>query len=385
MENKGLAHTDLDHNATGTVARECLEAMLGCLQPGIGNPSSAHAAGMRAKGLLQESRAEVARLIGAQSREIVFTSSGTEANHTAILGILTERPDRRHIVTSRVEHPATLRLLRHLEGSGVRVTYLPVDGEGRLAPSAVREAITPDTGLVTLMWANNETGVLFPIPEIAEATQAVGVAFHVDAVQAAGRVPIDVARVPVDMLSLSGHKLHAPPGAGALFVRKGLKIAPLLYGHQERGLRGGTENLPAIVAFARACALARADLTDQAVRIARLRNDLEQAICDRFPFARVHGALAPRLPNTSNIGFGTLDGERIMTSLDRRGIAVSLGAACAAGGMEPSHVLMAMGLDRQAALAAIRFSFGRYNTHACVDRVLAHLPEILREAAARVA
>ncbi len=375
----------LDHNATGVVARECLEAMLACLRPGIGNPSSAHAPGMRARRLLGEARAEVAELIGALPREIVFTSSGTEANHTAILGALAGRRDRGHIVTSAVEHPSTLLLLRHLEGLGVRVTYLPVDREGRIAPDAVRDAIAPDTALVTLMWANNETGVLFPIPEIAAISRVLGVALHVDAVQAAGRIPIDLAAVPIDMLSLSGHKLHAPPGAGALFVRKGFTIAPLLWGHQERRLRGGTENLPAIVGFGSACALAKEDLEAEASRLGALRADLEHGIAQCWPAARVHGAGAPRLPNTSNIGFGALDGERIMDALDRRGVAVSLGAACAAGGMEPSHVLTAMGLDRREALGAIRFSFGRYNTRVCVERVLALLPEVLGEVAARAA
>ncbi len=385
MTEKGWADVYLDNNATGVVARECLEAMQACLRPGIGNPSSAHAAGRRAKEFLREARAEVAGLVGARPREIVFTSSGTEANHMAILGALAARGGRRHIVTSTVEHPSTLMLLRHLEGAGMAVTYLPVDREGRLAAPAVRDAVTADTALVTLMWANNETGVLFPIPEIAQAMQALAVPLHVDAVQAAGRIPIDLARAPIDMLSLSGHKLHAPPGAGALFVRKDFRIAPLFWGHQERRMRGGTENLPAIVGFGSACALAREDLEAEALRLGRLRAALERGVVERFPAARIHGACAPRLPNTTNIGFGTLDGEQIMEAFDRRGVAVSLGAACAAGGMDPSHVLMAMGLDRRAALGAIRFSFGRYNSEACVARVLALLPDILGEAAARAA
>lgn len=375
----------LDNNATGVVARECLEAMLACLRPGIGNPSAAHAAGMRARSLLREARAEVAGLLGARPQEIVFTSSGTEANHMAILGTLAARGGRRRIVTSTVEHPSTLMLLHRLEKTGVAVTYLPVDGEGRLAARAVRDAVTADTALVTLMWANNETGVLFPIPEIAEATHALAVPLHVDAVQAAGRVPIDLTRVPIETLSLSGHKLHAPPGVGALFVRKDFKIEPLLWGHQERRMRGGTENLPAIVGFGSACALAREDLETESSRMGRLRAELERGIVEHFPAARIHGACAPRLPNTSNIGFGTLDGERIMRAFDRRGVAVSQGAACAAGAMDPSHVLMAMGLDRRAALSAIRFSFGRCNSEACVGRVLALLPDILGEVAARAA
>ena len=385
MTEKAAADIYLDNNATGAVARECLEAMLACLRPGIGNPSSRHAAGLRAKSFLQEARGEIAALVGARPQEIVFTSSGTEANHTAILGVLARYPHRRHIVTSTVEHPSTLMLLRHLEETGIRISRVPVDTEGRLDPEAVRAALAPDTALVTLMWANNETGVLFPIAAIAETIRASGVPFHVDAVQAAGRVAIDVTQVPVDMLSLSGHKLHGPPGAGALFVRKGFRIAPLLWGHQERRMRGGTENLPAIVGFGSACALAREDLEVQARRVRGLRDDLERGIIACFPAARIHGAGAPRLPNTSNVGFGTLDGEQIMDALDRHGVAVSLGAACAAGGREPSHVLTAMGLERRAALGAIRFSFGRYNTGACVERILTLLPGILGEVAARAA
>ncbi len=385
MTEETPAYVHLDHNAAGVVARECLEAMRACLRPDIGNPSSKHTAGVRAHDLLREARAEVAALIGAAMREIVFTSSGTEANHMAILGVLGAPYGARHVVTSQVEHPSTLMLLRHLEGLGARVTYLPVDNEGRLAADAVRAAITTDTALVTLMWANNETGVLFPIPEIAAMTRAMGVVLHVDAVQAAGRIPIDLARLPVDMLSLSGHKLHAPPGAGALFARKGIEMTPLLWGHQERARRGGSENLPAIVGFGSACALAREDLEAQVPRMERLRDGLEQGIAARFPAAQIHGAAAPRLPNTSSVGFGALDGERLMQALDRRGIAVSLGAACAAGGTGPSHVLMAMGLDRRAALGTIRFSLGRYNTSACIERVLTVLPDVLRDMSARAA
>ena len=383
MTENVSADVYLDNNATGAVAHECLMAMLGAMGPGIGNPSSKHAAGMRAKRLLEEARAQVAGLISARPQEIVFTSSGTEAAHMAILGTLAAHPDRRHIVTSTVEHPSTMRLLRHLEGSGVRVSYAPVDGEGRLAAHAITARLAADTALVTVMWANNETGVLFPIAEIAEIAQASGVALHVDAVQAVGRIPVDLAQIPISLLSLSGHKLHAPPGVGALFLRKGLKIAPLLWGHQERAWRGGTENLPAIVALGSACALIQQDLDLQARRVGGLRDDLERGIRECFPAARIHGAGAPRLPNTSNVGFGTLDGEHIMEALDRRGVAVSQGAACAKGGMEPSHVLTAMGLERRAALGAIRFSFGRYNTKACVQRVLALLPGILAEVAAR--
>lgn len=375
----------LDHNATSVVAPECLEAMLACLRPGIGNPSSRHRAGVRAKQFIHEARAEVAHLIGALVREIVFTSSGTEANHMAILGALAQRPGRPHVVTSVVEHPSTLMMLRHLEGRGVRVTYLPVDGAGRLTEEAVISAMTSDTALVTLMWANNETGVLFPIPAIAEAVRERGVLMHVDAVQAVGKIAMDLKQVPVDLVSLSSHKLHAPAGAGALFVRKGTTITPLMFGHQERGRRGGTEGLPAIAAFGRACALAQEDIEGESRRVGRLRNRLEEGVVALCPRARINGSAAARLSNTSNICFGSHDGERLMEALDQSGVAVSMGAACAVGGMEPSHVLMAMGLDRRAALASIRFSLGRYNTPAEIDNVLALLPRILREVAASAA
>ncbi|HUW98756.1 MAG TPA: aminotransferase class V-fold PLP-dependent enzyme [Acidiferrobacter sp.] len=375
----------LDHNATSVVAPECIDAMLACLRPGIGNPSSPHRAGVRAKELIREARAQVARLIGAADREVVFTSSGTEANHMAILGALAERPGHPHVVTSVVEHPSTLMLLRHLEGHGVRVTYLPVDNSGRLSEAVVADAMTKDTALVTLMWANNETGVLFPIPAIAHAAHERGVLMHVDAVQAIGKLAIDLRQVPVDLVSISSHKLHAPAGAGALFVRKGIAITPLLFGHQERGRRGGTEGVAAIAAFGRACALAGDNIDSESLRVSRLRDRLEDGVLALYPGARVNGAAAARLPNTSNVCFGAHDGEHLMDALDRNGVAVSVGAACAAGGMEPSHVLMAMGLDRRAALASIRFSLGRYNTEAEIDHVLTRLPGVLREVAASAA
>ncbi len=375
----------LDNNAATPVAHECVEAMLACLRHGFGNPSSKHGAGERAKRFMADARGEVAALLGATPSEIVFTSGGTEANHLAILGALALGAERRHVVTSAVEHPSTLSLLRHLEGRGVRVSYLPVDAEGRLEEGALAGAITPDTALVSLMWANNETGVLFPIEAAAELARVRGVLFHTAAVQAAGKVPIDLTRLPVDLLSLSGHKLHAPPGVGALFVRKGLKLPPLLFGHQERGRRGGTENGPAIAALGAACTLARAALpTDQAY-IRSLRDHLETGVLARVPLARLNGGGTWRVPNTSNICFGELDAEVILNRLDRLGICASAGAACAAGGTEPSHVLTAMGLERRAALASIRFSLSRYNTAEEINWLLTALPGIVHDAAARAA
>ena len=371
----------LDNNATTRVAPECLDAMLACLRDVYGNPSSKHAAGERARRLVNEARVQVAELLGAAPAEIVFTSGGTESNHLAILGALARDPARNHIVTSVVEHPSTLLLLRHLETQGVRVTYLTVDVNGQIDPAALAAAIAPDTALVTLLWANNETGVLFPVETMAQITQSKGVLLHLDAVQAAGKVDIDLKQLPADLLSLSGHKLHAPKGAGALFVRKGLKFAPLLFGHQERGRRGGTENVPGIVGFGIACALAIESRENDAMRMALLRDRLERGILERIPFAAVNGTGSARIVNTTNIRFGDLSAEALAGRLDRTGVCVALGAACSAGSSEPSHVLSAMGLDRRAALASIRFSLSRYTTAAEIDRVLDLLPDIVRHPA----
>lgn len=371
----------LDNNATTRVAPECLDATLACLRDVYGNPSSKHHAGERARRLVNEARAQVAELLCAAPAEVVFTSGGTESNHLAILGALARDPARDHIVTSAVEHPSTLLLLRHLETHGVRVTYLPVDAHGQLDPAALAVAIAPDTALVTLLWANNETGVLFPVETMAQIAQSKGVLLHLDAVQAAGKVDIDLKHLPADLLSLSGHKLHAPKGAGALFVRKGLKFAPLLFGHQERGRRGGTENVPGIVGFGIACVLAVESRENDVICMAILRDRLERGILECVPFAAVNGADTARVVNTTNIRFGDLSAEALADRLDRAGICVALGAACSAGSSEPSHVLTAMGLDRRAALASIRFSLSRYTTAAEINRVLDVLPDIVRHPA----
>ena len=371
----------LDNNATTRVAPECLDAMLACLRDVYGNPSSKHRAGERARQLVSEARAKVAELLGASPAEVVFTSGGTESNHLAILGALARDSARGHIVTSAVEHPSTLLLLRHLEAHGVRVTYLPVDAHGQLDPAALAAAIAPDTALVTLLWANNETGVLFPVEALAQIAQSKGVLLHLDAVQAAGKVDVDLKHLPADLLSLSGHKLHAPKGTGALFVRKGLKLPPLLFGHQERGRRGGTENVPGVVGLGIACALAAESRESDAISMAILRDRLERGTLDRIPFATVNGLGAARVVNTTNIRFGDLSAEALADRLDRAGICVALGAACSAGSSEPSHVLSAMGLDRRAAQASIRFSLSRHTTAAEIDRVLDVLPDIVRHPA----
>lgn len=375
----------LDNNATTAVAPECIEAMTRCLRDYYGNPSSKHACGQAAKTQTLAARTQVASLLGASPAEVVFTSGGTEAIHQAILGGLALAPGKRRIVTSQVEHPATLMLLKHLEAEGVEVVYLPVDGQGRLDLQRLDQAITADTALVTLIWANNETGVLFPIEEAAALAAAKGVLIHSDAVQAAGKIPIDLRRAPLDFLSLSGHKLHAPKGIGALFVRKGRKIPPLLFGHQERGRRGSTENVPAIAALGVAAELAAAGMDAHQAAVAGLRDRLENGLLTQLPQASITGAAAPRLAGTSSLNLGGIEAELVLDKLDRAGIYASAGAACSAGGNEPSHVLRAMGLTAKAALSSIRFSLSRDTTTSEIDRVIQLLPAIVRTALAEAA
>ncbi|MDD5035480.1 MAG: aminotransferase class V-fold PLP-dependent enzyme [Methylococcaceae bacterium] len=366
----------LDNNATTAVAPECVEAMTLCLREHYGNPSSKHAIGEAAKTRTLAARAQVAALLGASPAEIVFTSGGTEAIHQAIWGSLA--CGKKRIVTSRVEHPATLMLLEHLQTTqGVEVVELGVDGQGRLDLAELEEAMTEETALLSLMWANNETGVLFPIEEAAALAAAKGVSFHCDAVQAVGKIPIDLKQVPLDFLSLSGHKLHAPKGVGALFVRKGRKLPPLLFGHQERGRRGSTENVPGIAALGVAAELAAAELASCPSRLTSLRDHLERSLLAALPGARVNGGEAGRIGGTSSLTLAGIEAEFVLDKLDRAGICASAGAACSAAGTEPSHVLLAMGLSPQAALSTIRFSLGRYNTEAEIEQVASLLPKIV--------
>jgi cysteine desulfurase len=368
----------LDNNATTMLAPECVEPVFDCLCRHYGNPSSKHGAGAAAKARLEQARASVARMLNAAPAEIVFTSGGTESSHLAIAGALAASPGKSHIVVSAVEHPSTLQFLAHLEAQGVRVTQLPVGGEGELDLAALECALTPDTALVSLMWANNETGVLFPVAEAAQLCKSKGVLFHSDAVQAAGKAAIDLAEVPADLVSISGHKFHAPKGTGALFVRKGLKLPPMLFGHQERNRRGGTENVPGIVGMGVACELAANELEAKAVAMAALRDRFESGLLARVPFAVINGGGLPRVANTSSVRFGELEAEAIIDKLDRAGICVSSGAACTAGGSAPSHVLSAMGLSEAQARATIRFSLSRYTTETEIDHVLDALASILK-------
>ncbi|NUB13525.1 aminotransferase class V-fold PLP-dependent enzyme [Azospirillum brasilense] len=380
----------LDNNATTPLAPEVREAMLPHLSGEFGNPSSPHAAGMAAKRAVGEARARVAALVGAKAADILFTASATEANHTALLGTLralaAERPERRHLVTTAIEHPSTLMLAHELERQGWRVTVLPVDGTGTIALADLRDAVTPGTALVSVLWANNETGAIQPVGPAADIAQARGALFHTDAVQAAGRLPIRVDAVNADLLTLSAHKMHGPKGIGALFIRRGVPFAPLIHGHQERHRRGGTENVPAIVGFGAAAGRAAATVAE-AGGMAILRDRLERGVLAAWPGSRVNGEGAVRLSNTSNIRFADpqgrpLDAEELLMRLDRAGIAVSMGSACASGGNEPSHVLTAMGLSPAEAAASLRFSLSRYSTAAEVESVLNEFPALYARMAA---
>jgi cysteine desulfurase len=353
----------LDHNATtplDPLVRAEMEPWLG---PAFGNPSSLHTAGLAARQAIDAARAQVARLIGAQPDEMVFTSGGTEANNLAILGAVAAAPRRRPAVaTSAIEHPAVLNPCRHLGERGGTVTVLPVDREGGLDAAAVWSAVPDGTLLVSVMAANNEIGTVQPVRELAGQAHARGVLVHTDAVQAVGRIPVDVDELGVDLLSLSGHKLQGPQGIGALYVRRGTRLSPLAFGgHQERGLRPGTENVAAIVGLGKACELAGERLPVDAPYVGGLRAAFEAGLLERVADVRVNGAGAPRLPNTSNVSFAGVAGEALVAYLDLRGVAVSTGAACHRGGTGPSHVLTAMGRTPAEARSAVRFSFGRGN------------------------
>jgi cysteine desulfurase len=369
----------VDNNATTKVAPEVVSAMIPFLEELWGNPSSMHTFGGQVGKYLKEARAKVASLIGADASEIIFTSCGTESDNTAIRSALAADKGKRHIVTTAVEHPAVLNLAKDLQKSGYDVTFLPVDGEGRLDISTLESSIRPDTALVSTMWANNETGVIFPIEQIAEICEAKKVPLHVDAVQAAGKLPIDMRKTKVTYLSFSGHKLHAPKGVGALFVRRGTPFTPwLVGGHQEHSRRGGTENVASIVGFGVACELAAKDLAKEAERLKALRDHLENGILKSIPATYVHGDRIARLCNTTNIGFEGVEGEAILLMLNEYGICASSGSACTSGSLDPSHVMMAMGIPFSRAHGSIRFSLSRYNTMEEMDFILGRLPQIIK-------
>ena len=369
----------MDHNATTPVNPEVLAALLPYYRERFGNPSSIHWAGRQVKGAVEEAREQVAALAGCAASEVVFTSCGTEANNMAIKGVAAALRSRgNHIITTRVEHPAVMNPCLCLEHDGFAVTWLDVDSDGSLDPDRLQHAIRPETILISVMYANNETGVVSPVGEIAETAARHKVYFHCDAIQAAGKVPLDRLPPGPNLLSLSGHKLYAPKGVGALIAGRGVKLHPLLHGgSQERNRRGGTENVAGIVAFGRACELARAGLAAEAERLLRLRTRLEEGIVAALPFATVIGRKSDRLPNTSCIAFPGVPLDSLLMSLDLEGVAVSSGSACSSGTMKNSHVLSAMGLDPALATSAVRFSLGRDNTDSDIDRVLELLPAVV--------
>ena len=364
-----MQHFYFDHNATTPVAPEVLETVVSCLGQVYGNASSIHHFGQAAKQRLEAARRQIAALIHASPAEIVFTSGGTEADNLAILGtIRAAGREHAHLITSAIEHAAVLASCAQLEREGVAVTRLPVNGDGTVDPDDVRRALRPETVLVSIMHANNELGAVQPIAEIAEIARAAGVVFHVDGVQALGKIAVDVEALGVDLYSMSGHKLNAPKGVGALYVRKKTKLAPIAFGgHHERDRRPGTENVPGIAAFGTAAELAGHILAAESGRLVSLRDRLENSVLQRIPGTGVNGGRENRTPNTTNIYFDGVDGEAMVIALDLRGFAVSTGSACSSGAITPSHVLTAIGLSADRARSSLRFSLGRGNTFEQVD------------------
>lgn len=370
----------LDNNATTRIAPEVLEEMMPYLTDLYGNPSSMHTFGGQLYRKIEEAREKVAALLNALPEEIIFTSCGTESDNTAIMSAVESLPRRKHVITARVEHPAVLNFCKHLARKGYRVTFVPVNHLGQLDTDFLFKSVDDDTAVVSLMYANNETGVIFPIAEIAEGLKERGVLFHTDAVQAAGKLRIDLKNLPVDMLSLSGHKLHAQKGIGVLYVRKGTRFSPFIIGgHQERGRRAGTENVATIAGLGKACELADTFLHKEATYLKALCGRLEAALLNCCPDVRVNGDVENRLPNTTNISFEYVEGEAILLRLNEFGICASSGSACSSGSLEPSHVLRAMGIPYTAVHGSIRFSLSRYTTQQEIDRVIEVMPGIITE------
>jgi cysteine desulfurase len=371
----------LDNNATTRVDPEVVEAMLPFFSEQFGNPSSIHGFGDKVGRAVKQARRQVQQLLGAEhDSEIIFTSCGTESDSTAILSALKTQPERKEIITTVVEHPAVLTLCEHLEKEGYKVHYLEVDNRGRLDLDRYRSLLSDQVAVVSVMWANNETGTLFPVQEMAAMAHAAGVLFHTDAVQAVGKLPINLKDSKIDMLSLSGHKLHAPKGIGVLYLRRGVRYRPLLRGgHQERGRRAGTENSASIVALGKAAELALTHMDYENTFVAALRDHLEKGIMRTVPHCFVTGDPDNRLPNTCNIAFEYIEGEAILMLLNKQGIAASSGSACTSGSLEPSHVMRAMDIPYTAAHGSIRFSLSRYNTMEEIERVIAAVPPIVAQ------
>jgi len=374
-----MADIYLDNNATTCVDPAVVETMLPFFTEQFGNPSSMHSFGDRVGRALKQARQQVQMLLGAaHDSEIIFTSCGTEADATALWSALKAQPDRREIITTTVEHPAILTACQYLEKDGYTVHYLPVDKQGRLDLEQYRRLLSPRVALVTVMWANNETGTLFPVEEMAEMARAAGVLFHTDAVQAAGKLPLDLKNTHIDMLSVSGHKLHAPKGVGVLYLRRGARFRPLLRGgHQERGRRAGTENTASIVGLGKAAELALGNIEHENTVVKALRDRLQAGILAAVPNAFATGDVANRLPNTANIAFEYVEGEGILLLMNKAGIAASSGSACTSGSLEPSHVMRAMDIPYTAAHGTVRFSLSRYNTAAEIEHVIQAIPPIV--------
>jgi len=369
-----------DNNATTKVADEVFEEMKPLFCDLYGNPSSMHTFGGQIGRRIRQAREQVAALLGCDPSEVIFTSGGTESDNTAIKGTLTAAPNKRTVITTRVEHPAVLTFCRDLENHGYKVVELSVDRQGRLDLAELEDRLDDDTALVTIMYANNETGVVFPIERIADLVASKGAVFHTDAVQAVGKIPLNLSKSSIDLLSLSGHKLHGPKGIGVLYVRKGTRLSPyMLGGHQEAGRRAGTENVPGIVGLGKACQLASESFDEENCKVMNLRDRLESHILAECPDCRLNGDPDNRLPNTCNISFEYIEGEAILLMLDKYGICASSGSACTSGSLEPSHVLRAMGVPFTAAHGSIRFSLSRYSTEQEVDYTAEKLPAIINQ------
>ncbi len=370
----------LDNNATSPLLPEVFDAMRPYFFEGFGNASSIHQQGQQARAAVERAREQVAELLNCRAAEVVFTSGGTEGDNLALFGLVKSGD---HVITSAVEHHAVLNSCKRLEEMGCSVTYLPVDAQALVNPDDVRRAIRSKTKLISIILANNETGVLQPLPEIGEIAAEADVYFHTDAVQAAGKIPLDVKEIGCDLLTITGHKMHGPQGAGALYVRKGTLLQPLFYGgRHERSRRAGTENLPGIVGLGKAAEIARRGFEDGSVaKMAALRDRLEHALLDQVDQAGVNSAGAPRVPNTTNIHFDCIEGEAMVIALDLKGLSVSTGAACSSGAIEPSHVLVAMGLSADRARASLRFSLGKQNTAEDIDFAIELVPEVCGAAA----
>ncbi len=367
-----------DNNATTKVAEEVLEEIKPYFSELYGNPSSMHTFGGQVGLKIRDAREKVAMLLGCEPGEIIFTGCGTESDNTAIKGTLAAYPNRRKVITTRVEHPAVLSVCRELENQGYTIVELGVDKKGRLDISELQEQLDDDTAFVTIMYANNETGVIYPIEKISQIVTDKGVVFHTDAVQAVGKIPVNLSKSTISLLSISGHKLHAPKGIGVLYVRKGTRLAPFMVGgHQEGGRRAGTENVPGIIGLGKACELAMKNFDEENSRVKYLRDKLEKAILKKCPDCMVNGDTDNRLPNTSNISFEFIEGEAILLMLDKLGICASSGSACTSGSLEPSHVLRAMGVPFTAAHGSIRFSLSRYNTEDEINYAIEKIPPIV--------